>query len=537
MTAPSGLPPDERWPTGSRRSGGKRKGSSPSAFSGAKRRDRFLLLRRAVQYGALAAFLALIVAARRGGWPPAIVHAPLRLDPLATLAYLFASHTLPAGSALALITLVLTLALGRAWCGWLCPLGTVLDLFTLRPRTAEAPRRDSLRQAKHILWLTVLAAALLGNLTLLVLDPLTLLIRSVAVALWPALEQLVTAAEQATYALPPLRPAVEWVDGILRPAVFPVEAPFYRVPLLYALVLVAVIALNGIAPRFWCRYLCPLGGLLGWIGKVALVRRQVTASCTRCGLCASACPTGTIRPDRAYASDPTECTMCLECHAVCPADALRFPTHRRPAPRETYDPGRREALAALGVGILGVGLLRSDRSMGQGHPHRIRPPGAQGDDFEAKCIRCGLCARACPTGAIQPALTEAGAAGFWTPVLTPRLGYCDYSCNTCGQVCPVQAIPPLDLEEKRRTVIGRAYIDRNRCIPWTDNRPCIVCEEMCPVPKKAIILEEVQVTGPDGLSRILKRPHAVAERCIGCGICEYKCPVSRKAAIQVYATE
>ncbi|OGO05885.1 MAG: hypothetical protein A2Y60_04640 [Chloroflexi bacterium RBG_13_54_9] len=142
--------------------------------------------------------------------------------------------------------------------------------------------------------------------------------------------------------------------------------------------------------------------------------------------------------------------------------------------------------------------------------------------------------RACPTSAIQPALTEAGLEGLWTPVLVPRLGYCDYSCNACGQVCPVQAIPSLNLEEKRRQVIGLAYIDQNRCIPWADHKDCIVCEEMCPVPDKAIKLERLEVRNGDGQMVTVQRPQVIRERCIGCGICEYKCPLNGEAAIRVY---
>ena len=67
-----------------------------------------------------------------------------------------------------------------------------------------------------------------------------------------------------------------------------------------------------------------------------------------------------------------------------------------------------------------------------------------------------------------------------------RLGYCDYSCNACSQVCPSEAIPDLTLEDKRQAVMGLAYIDQDRCIPWTDNVDCIVCEEVCPVSDKAI---------------------------------------------------
>jgi NAD-dependent dihydropyrimidine dehydrogenase PreA subunit len=126
---------------------------------------------------------------------------------------------------------------------------------------------------------------------------------------------------------------------------------------------------------------------------------------------------------------------------------------------------------------------------------------------------------------------------MWTPILVPRLGYCDYSCSACGQVCPVQAIPPLTLEDKRKQIIGEAYIDQNRCIAWSDHRDCIVCEEMCPLPDKAIQLEEAEVWGADNTRVTVKLPHVLRERCIGCGICEYKCPVNGEAAIRVYVPE
>jgi ferredoxin len=119
-------------------------------------------------------------------------------------------------------------------------------------------------------------------------------------------------------------------------------------------------------------------------------------------------------------------------------------------------------------------------------------------------------------------------------LLVPRLGYCDYSCNACGQICPTQAIPPLSLEEKRLQVIGKAYLDENRCLAWSDHQPCIVCEEMCPLPEKAIQLEEQEVWAPDGVPVKIQLPHVLRDTCIGCGICEYKCPVSGDAAIRVY---
>ena len=169
------------------------------------------------------------------------------------------------------------------------------------------------------------------------------------------------------------------------------------------------------------------------------------------------------------------------------------------------------------------------------HPRLIRPPGAQGPTFAAQCIRCGLCVKACPTSGLQPSLAEAGLAGLWTPVLAPRLGHCEYSCNACGQACPVAAIPPLALEAKRQTVIGHATIDRDRCLPWADNRNCLVCEEMCPLPEKAILLEEVTLQTVQGETVTVKHPHVLRDRCIGCGICENRCPLNGESAIRVYA--
>jgi len=185
-----------------------------------------------------------------------------------------------------------------------------------------------------------------------------------------------------------------------------------------------------------------------------------------------------------------------------------------------------------------VSLFQSDSLAKRESPFLVRPPGARENNLDAvaltRCIRCGECMRICPTGGLQPAVFEAGVEGFGSPVLIPRLGFCDYACTACGQACPVQAIPPLSLDQKRLQVIGRATIDQNRCIPWSDHRPCIVCQEMCPLPDKAVKLEEAEVVGPDGKLVKLQFPEVDRELCIGCGICEYQCPVSVQAAIRVF---
>ena len=141
--------------------------------------------------------------------------------------------------------------------------------------------------------------------------------------------------------------------------------------------------------------------------------------------------------------------------------------------------------------------------------------------------------KVCPEGALQPALAEAGLEGLWTPRLVPRLGYCEYTCNLCGQVCPTEAIEPLTLEQKQQTRIGLASFDITRCIPYAYGRDCMVCEEHCPIPDKAIFVVEVDAPQRDGSTRKIKQPHVDPEKCIGCGICENVCPYKDGPAIRV----
>jgi MauM/NapG family ferredoxin protein len=295
-----------------------------------------------------------------------------------------------------------------------------------------------------------------------------------------------------------------------------------------------VLALNAKRARFWCRYLCPLGALLGLVSKVAWLRRTMDDSCIECARCAQACPTGTIDAEQHYASDPSECIMCLDCAPVCAEASQQFRGHLAPAAWQPYDPSRRQFLASAGTALAVVALNAVSPPAEKAQPFLLRPPGATDPDFLSQCVRCGICLKVCPTSGLQPSLTTTGWGGVWTPVLVPRLGYCDFSCNACGQSCPTGAIPRLTLDDKRQTVIGHAYVDRSRCLPWVSGRSCITCEEMCPLPEKAIQLEEVEAWTPDGQPITLKRPHVLHERCTGCGICENHCPLNGQAAIRVY---
>ena len=504
--------------------------------------DGWVRARQAVQIAVLLLFIVLFIASHQGAWAGSLVNLPMRLDPLQMLATSLAGRTLARGALLALLTVLFTLVFGRAWCGWLCPLGTVLDWFPFRGQRTRRPEPPaSWRRIKYALLFITLAAALLGNLTLLVLDPLAIFWRTLSTVIWPALDQVVTGAQALLYQVPFLGEPLVTLDMWLRPLIFPAAPLYYRDILFFSIFFILLVSANLLAPRFWCRYICPLGALLGLFSRLAIFRRELKGECKGCTLCTASCPTGTIDPAKNYASDPAECTMCLECLPACQRAQITFTPGFSLTPGQDYDPGRREALIAIGAAAAGVALFRSSLLAKREAPFLLRPPGAREANPDVvsltRCTRCSECIRACPTGALQPALFDAGAEGFATPILVPRLGYCDYSCSACGQVCPTQAIPLLSLAEKRLQVIGKAYIYEDRCLAWSDHTPCVVCEEMCPLPEKAILLEETTVWSPDGAAVQIQLPHVVRERCIGCGICEYKCPVSGESAIRVYIPE
>ena len=195
---------------------------------------------------------------------------------------------------------------------------------------------------------------------------------------------------------------------------------------------------------------------------------------------------------------------------------------------------RRHFLLSGLAGLVTVPTIGLGESSVRPNPALIRPPGARNEkEFLQLCVRCGECMKVCLTNGLQPAGFETGLEALWSPRLVPRIGYCEFNCTLCGQVCPTQAIEPLPVEEKRKVKIGLAAFDTSRCLPYAFQTPCIVCEEHCPLPKKAIWFVETEVTRHDGSSLTIKLPRVDPDLCIGCGICETKCVIQDLPAIRV----
>ncbi len=491
--------------------------------------------RRLVQLGFLGLFLlplAISLYQNLSSQPaPAFVSWLLPWDPAVLIGQVIRGQWTAVVVGGPLLLLALSFLFGRFFCGWVCPLGTLLDL--LRP-LAFWQKRKSLRmrgglfppQRNSRLRYYVLAAALGASLLSLkylgLLDPLVIFNRaSTAItmnAFW---------SQQ-----PGLRATITLVS----------------------LIFLAILALEMWQPRFWCRNLCPLGALISLVSRFSLLRRRVSpALCSHCDNCRRECPTNAI-PQDATRTNYADCTFCLACARACPKDGITFgfgelsptgfgelsPTgfgELSPTGFGELSPaslagqragvsagviredkggsgvGRREFLGLLAAGAAGAAITPLVE-LAPGRPV-LRPPGAlPPGEFERACILCQECVRICPTHALRPALLEGGLAAMGTPLLVPRQGGCSLnpSCpHLCASVCPVGAILPTSKQDMK---IGIAVVHRDACLAWDQGAKCLVCVEAC--------LNEAAIAYH---GRITVDP----ARCTGCGRCESGCPVPGSA--------
>jgi polyferredoxin len=469
----------------------------------------------------------------------------LDADPLVWLTTVLASRSFYGVFILALAVVIATAFLGRVFCGWICPLGTLHHLAgKLKKRTVPI-KIAGLYRIKYLLLIFILALAIFGVQLTGIFDPLTLLIRSLSLALYPMFSYALYSFFDGVFAwkLPFITAGSEFIYGFLKKTVLPFSQPLFIEGISVGLIFFLLLALNLREKRFWCKYLCPLGALLGILSRYALLKRSVSEGCDGCGACLRSCQGGAGFPggpggtamDKAKAWKSAECLMCLKCDDPCPKNAVSFGFSREPV-SAALDLGKRRVLGSVLAGMAAAPLLRISplAKTGAAEPTLIRPPGALAEEmFLKRCVKCGECMKVCITGGLQPTFLEAGLEGIWSPVLFPRIGYCEYRCTLCGQVCPTGAIRKLSLEEKAATKIGLAMIDKGRCLPFAHNMSCIVCEEVCPTSPKAIWFEEVRLRDRQGREMLLKQPHVDLSLCVGCGICETKCPVLGRPAITV----
>lgn len=380
---------------------------------------------------------------------------------------------------LSFIALALAAWRGRFFCGWLCPVGTLLDLTTIIKRLVRwsdwRPSTKNRRLLNLIRWAAfggVFGLVVVGRPGALTFNPLVL---------WP-----------------------RDIHNVLV-GTFPWTLAF--------LVLVGLMTF----PRFWCRFLCPTGSLLHLIALVIPKKMEADSACVHCGLCEKKCSIQNIQDTRWGA----DCLDCGDCRRICAKKAVKR-SQNKVLLSVPVDEGRRGLITAITVGA-GVAVAESATRTLPVHSQRkgplwsrlLRPPGAlKEQDFNATCNRCGQCLSVCPTRVLIPTGLEAGISGVWTPRFIPRKGRC-MLCMSCGQVCPTGALAPIPMESAR---LGTALVDHSRCLAWSKGTHCLLCVEVCPTFALSI--------DPKG------RPIVDESKCIGCGACEAGCPVEG-AAIHV----
>ncbi|MBD3239917.1 MAG: 4Fe-4S binding protein, partial [Chitinivibrionales bacterium] len=452
----------------------------------------------------------------------------LRTDPLAGLLSSAAARSFSQEAVFWVAIIGLTLILGRFFCGWVCPLGTLLDMSDHAEKriggrkALRKNRPDDFRRRMH--WKYLLLAGLLVSAVFSVslaglFDPLCIMVRSFTFAVWPFLSRV----EQSVTG----RLSIFGYGGT--------QPHLFELALVSLAVFVAIFALNRLSRRYWCRNLCPLGALLGASSRISPVKLTVDqGACTSCLTCCATCKMGAIDFPRRRAAvtmyRKDECVQCFACVKACPEQCFSigftgsFWKESAVSPPARPDPAmlrpengaglltRRETLGALVCGAAAAALVGIDpRSTVKKKLALVRPPLARANEreFLDLCIRCGQCMQACPSNTLQPARLQAGPEGLLTPVLTPEIAGCVADCSACGQVCPTNAIVPFDADDKKNVKQGTAKLELNRCIGWTQNEDCNACVKTCPS-------QAIKVVRHDGVYK----PKTIRfDECMGCGLC------------------
>ncbi|MGE4357123.1 MAG: 4Fe-4S dicluster domain-containing protein, partial [Candidatus Omnitrophota bacterium] len=406
--------------------------------------------------------------------------------------------------------------LGRFFCGWFCPLGTLQQAVSyIFKKIFFRKKIETYQPAQRIKYLFVIVLLVLSllriNLTGL-FSPFTILYRGSYFIIKAIFYFFIFLNK--TFNIFANDRIFYW---------FQTQIEFfssgkYTYAFLNSGIIFTILLLNLFSTRFWCRFLCPLGGFLGFISRKSILHINRSDNCQNCLKCVKDCQ-GACNPHLKDGWIKQECLFCLNC-LKCPEESLKLNIYspgRLPRLEQgKIDLTRRQVLCAMAGGLVAYPLLKLNfkRSVTS---TLIRPPGALAEkDFLNQCIRCQACIKNCPTQFLQPSLFEMGILGLFTPYGNGKVGYCKYDCNLCGAVCPTGAIRNLTLSEKQSFKIATAFIDKKRCLAYSKGIVCLACYNNCPLQDKAIVTVEID--------RGLYGPKIIPDKCLGCGLCENICP-------------
>ena len=462
----------------------------------------------------------------------------LALDPLVSFSTAIAAQTWVWSLVWAAVILAIGIFFPRGFCSYLCPLGTLIDLFDWsigkRVERFKVKHDGWWVNLKYYLLLATLIASFFGIMLAGIVAAIPIITRGFLFIFGPLQQGIM----QGWYQVPPMNSG----------------------HLVSIVLFVAVLALGLLRPRFWCRYVCPTGAVFSLSNLVFRAsERKVEDTCIDCDLCIKVCPFDAIKAD--YSTRTMDCTLCQTCAGACPTNAIKFvgrwdndwlkPENK--AIHQEISVSRRSFL----VSVLGGASTAMATRWGFGaqldsttpDALPVRPPMSVPEDkFLELCISCGECYKVCPNNVLQPMGFDQGIEGLWTPKVEADWAGCDPSCNNCGQACPTGAIRALPLAEKKVARMGLAEADHSTCLPWANEEACQLCVDECNAAGyNAIEFERVHAkldaAGLPIEGSGFAAPKVIDDRCVGCGLCQsacYRINVSSKkllneSAIVIYA--
>lgn len=221
--------------------------------------------------------------------------------------------------------ILILIFVGRAPCGWICPIGTIQDFVTLpkKKKIRPAPNTEiELRKFKAYIFVIVAGLAVWVGF---------------ARATGTAGPLEITLGDFANDAFAPLNPAnilfsILADQDLLWPTSFNTLWYFttWGFVLLQVAFVVIVFAISFWIPRWFCRWLCPAGWLYSIFSREAMIgigRNPARCTPDTCNVCEVVCPMNIrIRKFPYQHMHSPDCIMCLECKSHCPNNAivLRF---------------------------------------------------------------------------------------------------------------------------------------------------------------------------------------------------------------------
>jgi len=387
------------------------------------------------------------------------------------------------------LIIIIELFFGRIFCAFICPLGNLITFFDwLFNGIRKKIRKQNYRGFTFIpagIFLLIIVLKFFDINIIGFFDPLSIIHRFFTLTFSPILKLIFKSHF--------------------------ISIPFF-VSVSYSLIF--IIALSFFGERIWCKYICPLG-FIHRIFSIPSKYIRVVNNCTNCMVCVNLCPMNAIDIKDPTKYDKTLCILCFRCVYSC-VGATNFKFQFK---NKQYSSTRRNFLKFVLTSFVFFNFFKA----GKKDKRILRPPGATEKSIQ-NCIRCMECVKSCPTNVIQPAGFNKGVLNLFTPEFRTDISYCDYECNLCGKVCPTNSIKLLPLKMKQKWKIGVAVIDPKLCIVWSSGVPCLVCEEHCPVPEKAIKVKMIKRG-----DQMVGAPVVDNNLCIGCGLCQNKCPAEGSA--------